>query len=124
MMQNLLFDPVKRDYVFKDGAPIPTDRVLEPCYYSLMIPQNKWLYGQEGQGSLLYTLMNAKRTAAVEQLFASYSRDAIQRQVIDTGLATAVSFKNLDMSRTGTSNQLNVTPSKVQISAELNFVSV
>lgn len=124
MSQNLMLDPVKRDYVIVDGSPVPTDRVLEKCYFALRIPENAWLYGVAGQGSLLYTLQNAKRTSNVEQQFAEYSRDAIKRQVINTGDATDTQITNLSSSRTGTSNQIEVIPSQVQLSAQLDFVPV
>lgn len=121
-MQNLQLDPVLKDYVIENGIPIPTDRVFESCYYALMIPQGKYIYGQQGQGSLIYTLEGIKRTASVEQLFASYSRDAIERQVIKTGQAEAISVNNIEATRTGSSNQINVVPKAVQISDQLNFV--
>ena len=124
MAQNLQIDPKKRDYVFVNGSPVASDRVLEACYYALLIPQDKWLYGQTGQGSLLYTLANRKRAAAVEQNFASYATDAINRQVVAAGKASAVQVQNLSTSRTGTSNQVEVIPSNVQLSSQLNFISV
>ena len=58
MAQNIQIDPVKRDYVFSNGSPVPSDRVLEACFYAMLIPQNITMYPylQSGQGSLLYTL--------------------------------------------------------------------
>lgn len=124
MAQNLIFDPVKRDYIFKDGSPQPTDRVLEASYIALKIPQGLYLYEQPGQGSLIHTLQNLKRTSSIEQQFASYAKDAIERQVIKTGQATKVQISNLATSKTGTSNEIDVTPSAVQISTEFDWVGV
>jgi phage gp46-like protein len=124
MSQNLMIDPTKRDYVFQNGSPIPSDRVLEKCYYALLIPENAWVYGQPGQGSLLYTLQNAKRTGNIEKQFSDYASAAIKTQVIDTGDATASEIQNIASSRTGTSNQIEVIPSQVQLSQQLNFVPV
>lgn len=121
MAQNLKLDPVKRDYVVENGSPVPSDRVLEATYYALAIPQGKWIYGELKQGSLLYTLSGIKRTAAIEQLFASYARDAVKRQVIDTGQATDVGIKNLSQSTTTSGNQIEVVPSQVQLSNSLGF---
>lgn len=124
MSQNLQLNPITRDYVLNQGSPIPSDRVLEACYYALTIPQGRWLYGLPGQGSKIYLLENVKRTSSVEQQFSAYASAAIQAQVINTGQATAVQVKNLATSRTGTSNQINVIPANTQLSNQLNFIPV
>ncbi len=124
MAQNLKLDPVKKDYVFVNGSPVPSDSIYEKSYYALTVPQGKYLYGQVDQGSLLYTLQNQKRTSSIEQQFAAYASDAIKRQVIDTGDATAVAVSNISASTTGTSNEIDVTPSQTQLSNQLNFTSV
>lgn len=121
MSQNLQLNPVLKDYVFVNGSPVPSDRVLEASYYAIMIPQNNWLYGNPNQGSLLYTLQNAKRTGSIEQQFAAFVNDAINRQVIQTGQAIGVETNNIATSRTGTSNQINVIPSAVSISNQFTF---
>ena len=124
MAQNLVFDPVKKDYVFTNGVPTPSDRVLEATYYALAIPQNQYLYGEDGQGSFLYTLKNQKRTSSIEQQFASYAKDAVDRQVVKTGLATSVDVSNIATSETGTLNEIDVKPSTNLLSNEFNFTSV
>ena len=124
MGQNLKIDPTTKDYVLENGSPTSTDRVLEACYMAIMIPQNKYLYGQAGQGSLIYTLNNIKRTRSVEQIFASCVTDAIQRQVIQTGQATKVAVSNILKTRYGTSNQIDVTETNSKSSSDLEFVSV
>jgi phage gp46-like protein len=124
MAQNLIFDPVKKDYVFTNGVPTPSDRVLEASYYAIAIPQGKYLYGDVGQGSYLYTLTGVKRTSSIEQQFFSYAKDALERQVIATGQATKVDVSNLEANKFGTSDQIDVTPSAVQITNEFNFISV
>lgn len=121
MAQNLQIDPVKKDYVFQNGSPIPSNRVLEAAYYALLIPQNNWLYGIPNQGSLLYTMENTKRSSQVEQLFASFARDAINSQVVNNGQAKGVGIKNLSSSRTGTSNQVEIIPSAVAVSTQFSF---
>lgn len=124
MAQNLQMNPTARDYIVVNGSPVPSDRVLEACYYALLIPRNKWLYGAPGQGSLLYTLEGVKRTASIEQEFAAFASDAIQTQVVDTGQATAQAVQNLAATPTGTVNQIGVVPSNTQLSNQLNFVPV
>lgn len=124
MAQNLQIDPVTRDYVLENGSPIPSDRVEEASYFALAIPQDKWVHGVPGQGSLLYTLQNAKRSGAIEQQFAAYAMDAINSQVVAVGKATAVKVQNIAASRTGTSNKIEVIPAATQLSEQLNFVSV
>jgi len=124
MAQNLKLNPMKRDYAVVNGSPVPSDRVEEATYYAVQIPQNKWLYGQAGQGSLVYTLQNRKRDASVEKDFAAFAKDAVTKQVVNTGKATAVAVRNLATSPTGTSNEIDVTPSQTPISNQLNFVSV
>lgn len=124
MAQNLQIDPTKRDYVVVNGSPVPSDRVLEACYYAMLIPRGKWLYGDTGQGSLLFQLQNVKRSASVEQQFAGFTLDAVQSQVIAVGKATQAAVRNLAASRTGSSNELDVVPSNTQLSQQLNFVSV
>jgi hypothetical protein len=121
MAQNLELDPVRQDYIVINGSPVPTDRVLEACYYPMLIPQNNWLYVNPGQGSLLYTLEGIKRAASVEQQFAAYTQQAIQSQVIATGKATASQVTNLSATRTASSNQVSVIPSNVQLSSQLSF---
>jgi phage gp46-like protein len=124
MAQNLQLDSVKRDYVVVNGSPIGSDRVEEAAYYALLIPQGKWLYGDVDQGSLLYTLDKQKRSSSIEQDFAGYAQDAIKRQVIDTGKATASAVKNFETTRFGTSNLINIVPAQTQLSDQLSFVSV
>lgn len=123
MAQNLKLDPKKRDYVVVNGSPIPSDRIEEAAYYALTIPQGAWLYGQPDQGSLLYTL-TGKRVGTIEQAFASFANDAIKRQLVDTGKATAVQTENLQATRTGTSNQVEIIPNTKQIATQFNFNSV
>ncbi len=124
MAQNLQMDPVKRDYVMRDGSPIPSDRVEEACYFPLTIQRGKWLYGAIGQGSLLFTLANQKRSGSIEQQYAGYAQDAIKTQVISVGKASASEVQNIAASRTGTSNQIEVIPQTTQLSQQLNFVPV
>lgn len=121
MAQNLRIDPTKRDYVVERGSPIPTDSVLEATYFALLIPQGRYVYGSPGQGSMLYTLMNSKRTTSVEQVYAALVKGAIERQVIATGQGTAVGVQNLSASPTGTSNEISVVPAQTQVSEQLNF---
>lgn len=125
MAQNLVIDPQTKDYVVDaTGKPIPSDRVEEQVYIALSIPQDGWLYGDPNQGSKLYTLENVKRTSSIEQEIASFAQDAIERQVISTGQATASQVKNTETTRTGTANTIEVIPAQTQISNQLDFVSV
>ena len=124
MSQNLVLDPTKKDYVVENGAPIGSDRVLEASYYALLIPQNNWLYGTTGQGSLLYTLANQRRVSSIEQQFATYATEALKRQVIDKGIGTADQVANESVSRMGSSNKIEVIPAAVQVSTQLNFSAV
>lgn len=124
MAQNLQLDPTKRDYITVNGSPIPSDRMEEASYYALLIPQGGWLYGNPGQGSLIYTLEGQKHNSSTEQKFAAYANDAIQRQLISTGKATAVNTHNLQTTPTGTSNQVQVVPAATQLSDQLNFIPV
>lgn len=124
MAQNLQIDPVKRDYVFVNGSPVPSDRPLEACYIALTVQRNRWLYGAPGQGSLLWTLQNEKRSSHIEQQFSSLATQAIDANVIQEGKASAVQVKNIQTTRTGTLNEIDVIPSQQKISQQINFVSV
>jgi len=124
MAQNLQIDPVKKDYVVVNGSPVPSDRVEEASYFALTIPQGRWLYGLPSQGSQLFTLLNSKRLPNIDPLFATYAQDAIQRNVVDAGKASAVEVQNIATSRTGTSNQIEVIPAQSQLSQQFNFTPV
>lgn len=124
MAQNLKLDPTARDYVFVNGSPVPSDGINEKCYYALAIPQNNWLYGVQGQGSLLYTLSNKKHTSTTEQEFAGFANDAINRQVVQPGFAEAVQTENIQTTNNGTSNQIEVIPSQTPIAGQLSFTPV
>lgn len=124
MAQNLQLDPAKRDYITTNGSPVPSDRIQEATYYAITIPQGKWLYGDLGQGSLIWTLEGKKRAASTEQNFASYAQDAIKRQLIDKGAATSSAVTNLEATRTGTNNQIRVVQAQLDIADQLNFVPV
>jgi len=124
MAQNLKMDPVKRDYVVENGSPVASDRVEEQTYFALLIPNMKWLYGTVDQGSLLYMLNNRKRSGSIEQEFAAYARNAVQKNVIDAGQASAVAIKNLATSPTGTSNQVAVVPKATQLTNQISFTPV
>jgi len=123
-MQNLQIDPTTRDYIVVNGSPVESDRVLEAANIALRIPKKKWLYANELQGSLLYTLENVKRTSSIEQLFSAYATQAIHDNLITAGKASAVDVYNLATSTTGTSNEIDITPSASQISNQLGFNSV
>ena len=124
MGQFIQIDPTTKDYVFENGSPIETDDVRVRTYFSLMIPQNKWLYGQPNQGSLLYILNNVKRTSSIEQQFASLAADAINQQVIGMGYGNDQGIKNIAASSVGTNNEVEVVPSAQPVQSQLNFVSV
>jgi phage gp46-like protein len=124
MAQNLQIDPVAKDYVVVNGSPIESDRVEEKAYIALQIPQGEYLYGVTGQGSFLYTLANQKRDASVEQEFNALASDAIQKQLVNTGDATAQQVSNIAASRTGSSNQISIVPAQTSLSNQLNFTSV
>jgi len=122
MAQNLEMIPEKRDYLVVNGSPVPSDRALEAAYFALTIPQNKWIYGQENQGSLLYTLENQKRSNSIEQQFASYSIDAVKRQVVSTGQVSAVDAINIEATRYGSSNQVRIQPVVKVEQDEFSFI--
>lgn len=125
MAQNLKIDPAKRDYeLTPTGASIPSDRAEEASYFALTIPQNRWLYGDPNQGSQLHTLNNVKRTASIEQQISGFATDALERQVIATGKVAAVQVTNVEATRTGTANKIEVIPQETQASNQFNFVTV
>ncbi len=124
MAQNIQMDPIAKDYIFQNGSPVPSNRIYEAAYFALAIPQLAWLYGQTDQGSLLYKLQNKIRNGSVEQNFASYVNAAIQAQLIATGQASAVTTTNLQATRTGTSNQIAVTPTAQPVQSQFTFTSV
>ena len=124
MAQNLMLNPMTRDYVMKNGSPIPSDRVLEASFIALSIQQGQWLYGVANQGSLLYTLEKLKRDSSIEQRFAGYANDANIRQLINTGQALGVQTTNISTSKNGSLNQISLIPNTTQLSNQLNFVSV
>lgn len=123
-MQNLKLNPTKRDYVVLNGKPVGSDDVTDAAYYSLTIPKDRWIYGEPDQGSLLYTLQNVKHSSSVEQQFATYADDAVKRQLIDTGKAVAVQSGNIQTTKTGSSNQVQIVPSVQEISNQLKFNGV
>ena len=123
-MQNLQIDPVKKDYVSVNGSPVPSDRVEEAAYLALCIPQNAWLYGSPDQGSQLFTLLNLKRGRTIEQLFSAYVQDALKRQLVASGKASNSSVQNVEATRYGTSNNIQVIPSNQPLAQQLGFNSV
>lgn len=130
MAQNLQIDPTgettgqAKDYVLVGGSPVPSDRVQEASHIAIFIPQGKYMYGTPGQGSRLNTLQNVKRTPSIDQEAQAIILDAVNTQVVASGIASAAAMKNLATSRTGTSNQLEVIPAQTQLSQQLNFVPV
>lgn len=124
MAQFLKLDPVLKDYVIEKGSPVPSDRVEEAAYYALKIPEGKYVYGTTGQGSYLHTLSGKKRDRAIDQEFSALARDALKRQLIDRGLAKSQEIYNLQTTRSGSANQINIEPAEINLSDELSFVSV
>ena len=124
MAQNLEMVPEKRDYKVVNGSPVPSDRVLESSYLALTVPLGQWMYAEEGQGSLLHTLQGIKRGNNLEQQFAQYSNDAINRQVVKEGLANIVDTSNFEATRSGTSNIIKVNPTDVEQQDQFEFVSL
>lgn len=124
MAQNIQIDPKTRDYVVVDGVPVPSDRILEATYYALMIPQGKWIYGNSDQGSMLHTLQNQKRRQSIDQEFAAIASEAIDRQLVQKGIASAFDVKAVETTRTGTSNEIRVAQNENQLSDQLNFNGV
>lgn len=124
MSQFLQMDPVKRDYVSKNGSPVPSDRIEDRSYFALAIPRLNWLYGDEHTGSDLWLLPNAKRVPENDKLFAARAAQALTDQVINRGDATEVQVSNLATSRSGTSNQISIQPNQQSISTALAFSPV
>lgn len=124
MAQNLIFDPVKKDYVVENGSPLPSDRVLEAAYYALLIPQGKWIYGEPSQGSLLYKMLNQKRKSSSEQQFSSIVKEALDRQLVKTGIASGTEFITTETTRTGTAAEIKVAKNEQLISDEFSFDGV
>lgn len=124
MAQNLQLDPIKKDYVLDKGSPVPSDRVQEAAYFALTIPQDNWTYSVPGQGSLLYTLEQKKQDESVQQSFASYTKDAIKRQLIDNGKASNSAVENTIATKGITANNIKIVPAQVQLSDQLEFVPV
>jgi phage gp46-like protein len=119
MGQNWKFDPSKRDYVLDKGSPVPTDRIEEAAYFILTIPKGRWLYGSPTQGSELFLFNNAKRVPNTEKLFSARVVEALERQLVEPGRAREVSVFNLESSRFGTSNQVDVVPAESNISSQV-----
>jgi phage gp46-like protein len=124
MAQNLLLDPSSKDYILVDGSPVETSGVDMASYFSLMIPEGDYMYGSVGQGSYLYTLDNQKRDRTVEQEFQALANDALQRQVVKTGIASDLLTSNTATARTSSSNNIKLAISQSNLSDELGFVSV
>jgi phage gp46-like protein len=120
--QNWMVNPMTRDYVLNQGSPVPTDRIYEKAFFMLLIPQNQWLYADDQQGSKVNQLANAKRGSNVEQLFSTYVDDAIQTQLIDTGQATDVNTTNIEVSRNGTSNEIDIVPVDQPTTGQAQFI--
>ena len=124
MDQNLVLDPVKKDYVLKNGSPVASDRVYESSYYALLIPRGRWIYGGANQGSLLHTLYGAKRSGSIEQLFSSFTDEAIKSQLIDTNLASKTKTSNIEASRSGSSNNISVAQVSSPTVEQFSFIGV
>lgn len=124
MAQNLLMNPLKKDYVVIAGSPVPSDTVLDKSYFALLIPQGKWMYSVAGQGSLLYTLQNRMRDSAIEATFSSMVKVAINTQLIKTGQASSVKTQNTETTPTGSANNISVAPAALTLSSQLNFSGV
>jgi phage gp46-like protein len=124
MGQNTKFDPVKRDYVAEQGSVGTTDDIRVASYFVLKKPKGKWLYGAPGEGSDLHKFQNSKRLSNTEQLFAARSNEAIQSQLIDTGRAEQVTTTNIDSSREGSSNEIEVVPLQADLSDQFEFTPV
>lgn len=124
MSQNLVIDPKKRDYVFVNGSPLSTDRIFEKAYYAIVIPRDQWLYGNPGQGSLVHTLQNVKRSASIEQQLASYIDTALQDQLINTGEAQAQQVTSKSQTTTTSENNIQIVPAQNNITDQFNFTGV
>lgn len=112
MGQNAVFDPKKRDWMLENGSLFTTNDIDVAAYLILTIPNQNWLYAEAGDGSDLYRFRNAKRTSAVEQAFAARVKQALNSQLVALGRATKVDVINAEATRTGTSNEIRVTPSR------------
>jgi hypothetical protein len=123
-MQNLLLNPMKKDYVVLNGRPVRSDTVLDKAYFALMIPQGQWLYSVPGQGSMLYTLANRLRENNLEVTFSSMVKAAIDKQLVSTGEASGVTTANTETTPTGSANKISLAPSAMALSSQLNFVGV
>jgi len=124
MAQNLLMNPLKKDYVVLNGSPVASDTVLDKAYFALMVPQGQWMYSVAGQGSLLYTLQNRMRDAGVEATFSTMVKNAINAQLIQTGQASGVNTQNTETTPTGSANNIAIAPAATTISSQLNFTGV
>lgn len=122
MGQNWQIDPVTRDYVLVNGSPAPTDAVEDSAYFILKIPMGNWAYAEDDkQGSELWRFVRAPRTRNTEKLFASRVLSSLNSQMVATGKAREVRVSNIEATRDGTSNQIEIEPNTSQLSAQLKF---
>lgn len=124
MAQFLKFDPIAKDYVFVNGSPVETDDLDHRGYYALAVPKNNWLYGAVDQGSFLYTLINQKRSASIEQRFASFAGQALNDQLVVQGYASSSNITNLQATPNGTSNLIQIKSNTSATPPQFDFVPV
>lgn len=124
MAQNIAMIPQSKDYKVVNGSPVKSDSILDSAYFAITIPNGRWMYGQPGQGSLVYTLANKLRSSSIEQQYASMVDSAITTQLVNTGQATEVDTENTQATPTGTANTTNITQAATSTSGQLGFVGV
>lgn len=50
-------NPMTKDYVMTNGAPVDSDDLIYPAYYRLMVQRTRWMYAPDtGYGSDFYTV--------------------------------------------------------------------
>jgi phage gp46-like protein len=78
---SIYIDPKTKDYKNLNGQIENQNAVLTEIYMRLMIPKDKYIYGNKKVGSLIYTIAN-KRGIINKTKVEEYVADALKPMVI------------------------------------------
>lgn len=114
MSQTWKIDPRSGDYIMEKGAPVPTDRLSEPCFYRLRTKRTQWMYAPDTDFGSDYYLEKKNRTTGDQSKLETIGAKAVQ-PIVDDGRASEVEIVATEVARNGVALTLKITDAQGQV---------
>lgn len=89
MSESWDINPMTKDYLQKDGSPVPTESLTVPAFYRLVIGRGRWLYAPDDKYGSDFYLIKKRFNGGDLSGLQNIGEKALQ-PIVDDGRASAV----------------------------------